>query len=275
MAAVILLLGCFMGCGGNKTDGTPEVARYRNKVLTRKQLDLYLPSNVSPEDSTRFAKLFIEQWQREEAVVDVALSSIPNLEEQVESKVEDYRKKLIMFEYTSRLIADSLDSEVPESEIRQYYNQHLGEFISKENLYQYFYFSTAEETPRELKDWITSSQVRWVDSLREWASVHALEYKIDSNYVTESTIREVSKGYYGDLKNSGIGKLIRWNGVIQGQRRKYMFKLIDEVEPGDNVPFVLCKDKIRRILLNARKAQLIQNEEERILKDAKSSKYIQ
>lgn len=275
MAAVILLLGCFMGCGGGPEDDSPEVARYRNKVLTRKQLEHYLPGNVSEEDSTRFAKLFIEQWQKEEAVVDVALSSIPKLEEQIESKVEDYRRKLIMFEYTSRLIADSLNNDVPELDINQYYSQHKNDFIVKENLYQYFYFSTAEETPGKVRDWISTNDGRYVDSLRNWVDLHALEYKADSNYVNESVIREISKGYYGDLKNSGIGKLIRWNGVIQGQRRRYMFRLLDKVEPGDIMPYLLCKDKIRRILLNARKAQLIQNEEERILKDAKSSKYIQ
>lgn len=275
MAAVFLLLSCVIGCGKDKGDGSPEVARYKSKILTARQLEHFLPDNISEADSARFSRMFIEEWQKEEAVSDVALATIPNLGEEIEYKVEDYRRKLIMYEYTSRLIADSLKSEIPVEDIRQYYRQHLGEFIAKENLYQYFYLATAEETPRFLREWMEASQTKWVDSLRNWAESKALEYKLDSSYVNSSTIRELSKGYYGDLKNSGKGKLIRWNGVIQGQRRRYMFKLIDEVEPGDNLPFDLCREKISRILLNARKAQLIQSEEERILKDAKSSKYIQ
>lgn len=265
----------FSGCGGEETDGTPIVARYKGKALTTRQLSHFIPKNVNTEDSTRYADLFIERWLREEAITDEALNYDQTLEEKIDFKVEDYRRKLIIHEYTTRLIQDSLNREIPESEVENYYETHKSEFVANEQLYQYFYISTAETNTRDIRDWMRDDKPRFVDSLMNWSQKFALEYKLDSNYVGESRIREISKGYWGDLKNARPGKLIRWNGVIQGQQRRYQFKLLDVVEPGDPMPYVLSRDKIRRILLNDRKATLIENAEERILKNAKSNNYIE
>lgn len=274
-SVVLLMMGLLWGCGSGETDTSPVIAKYKSKNLTQNGLAHYLPEEINKEDSTRFADLYVERWLKEEAIVDVALNTIPELGEEVEFKVEDYRKKLILHEYTTHLIQDSLNREIPDAEIRTYYQQNQGDFSSNENLYQYFYISTAERNTREIREWMDSDKSEFLDSLRKWSAINALEYKLDSGYVGESRIREISKGYYGDLKKSRIGKLIRWNGVIQGQQRRYLFKMHNMVEVGDPLPFVLAKDKIRRILLNERKSQLIENVEERILKDARTNNYIQ
>ncbi|HEX2898087.1 MAG TPA: hypothetical protein VHS96_00055, partial [Bacteroidia bacterium] len=110
--------------------------------------------------------------------------------------------------------------------------------------------------------------------LREWATENAIEYKVDSNYVNEAKIEFVSKGYYGNLQKTEPGKLIRWNGVIRGEKRYYLFKMIKVVEAGEPLTIELCRDKIVDLIMNERKVSLIEKNEERILKNALTNNYI-
>lgn len=234
----------------------------------------YIPEGVTGKDSARFAQQAIEHWMRDQSVMDHALEVDPDLAERIAYKVEDYRAELIKYEYHTKLIEDSIDMEIAEAEIVDYYEKNKQNFRGKENMYCYFYLMTAEDKVEEAANWIKSNSYTDVLKLREWARQNALDYKIDSNYVGESTIIQVSKGYYGDLKDAGVGKLIRWNGVIQGERRRYLFKMIDVIENGASLPLHLCRDKIRGLIVNERKVALIERTDNRILDNARANNYI-
>jgi hypothetical protein len=189
-------------------------------------------------------------------------------------KVEDYRAELIKHEYHSRLIRDSMDTKVPEKEIMDYYEKNKANFRGKENLYAYFYFTTASDDIDEAADWMRSGNYSDILKLREWAKQNALDFKVDSAYVGEAVITQVSKGYFGALQDAPRGKLIRWNGVIQGERRRYLFKMIDIIENGAPLPLALCREKIISLLTNERKVALIQNTDKRILENARANNNI-
>ena len=63
-----------LGCGGGGADEeSPAVARFKDKVLTQKQLQYYVPDGVDQADSARYAKQFIKQWVKEQAICFYAL----------------------------------------------------------------------------------------------------------------------------------------------------------------------------------------------------------
>lgn len=273
LASLAVLL--VSGCGGS--DGTaeePVIASFKEKKLTASLLQHYIPEGVSAKDSARYADQFIKQWLKEQAVMDKALSADPDLSEKVEFKVQDYRAKLIMNTYETQLVEREMDKEVPMSEVVTYYEAHKDNFRSKEALYNYFYLVSTSNSLNEVSSWMRSNSVEDKAQLKQWADTNALEAKLDSTYVGATRISEVSKGYYGNLQKAEIGKLIRWNGVIQGERRRYLFKMLDMVEQGELLPVRLCADKIRNLILNERKIKLIESTEEKILKNARASNYI-
>ena len=269
------LLSFAMGCGGSSnTDTEGLVASYRDKQLRQENIRQFLPKGVAQKDSARIASAYVQQWLKEQAIMDEALSNYSDLAEEVEAKVEDYRAKLIMHSYQNRLIDESLEKNVGQKEIVAFYEANKSNFNSKENLYNYFYVVTKNRDRSDPSNWIQSEDAGDQQKLLEWSKVNAMEYKLDSTFVNEAVINHVSKGYYGNLKKSDPGKLIRWTGVIKGENRYYLFKMVKVVNVGEPLTLDQCKDKIRDIILNERKISMIEKNEERILKNAKSNNII-
>lgn len=269
-AALALAAGLVLltRCGGG--DGTPVVASYNGHELTRKQLAWHMPKDVTGEDSTRLADAYIQQWLREQAICDAALSQFEGLEEEIAFMVEDDRRKHILHEYTSRLINDSLRADVGEEEILAYYRENRDKFIAREPSYSYFYISTQSTDTREVNEWMRGNDPTSLDKLVQWAQTNAIDFKLDSTFKGENELNELGKGYFGNLKKSGTGKLIRWNTVIKGQKNiYYFFKLHAMAQPGEPKPLSLIREDIRAIIINERKAALSQRAEERVLRDAR------
>lgn len=265
----------FGACGSSGEESEEEVlASFKEKKLTRENLLRYIPADVSPKDSTRYAEQYIERWIKEQAVMDYALTKDAGLYADVEFKVQDYRAKLIMSSYEANLVEDEMEQEISQAEINAYYEANKDNFRSKENQYNYFYIVSTSRELRDVEAWMRSDSKEDVEKLKKWAETNAMTAKLDSTYDGDNKIDDVSKGYFGNLKKASIGKLIRWNGVIQGERRRYLFKMIDIVTPGEYLPVILCRDKIRDLLLNERKINLIKSTEEKILSNARASNYI-
>ena len=269
-----MLLALVVGSCSNNTDTSPVVAEYKSEKLSQNQLNYFMPQNLSKVDSTRFADHYIKQWVKKQAVCDVALEENEKLAEEIEFKVNDYRQKLIIHEYTSQLIRDSLDTEVPESEIQAYYEQFKQDFVSKEDQYSFFHLVTANQSVTDAAKWMRSDEQPDFEQLYQWALQNALQYKLDSSFVSGKEVEKVEVGYFGNLKSESPGKLIRWNGVIQGQRRRYLFKMLEVVKQGESLPLKLCREQIRRIIINERKINLIEDVEDKILTNARANNYI-
>ena len=269
------LLAFAFGCGGSDLDSRAGlVASYKDKQLSQENIRDFLPQGLAPKDSARIADAYVKQWLKEQAIMDEALSNYEDLAKEVEAKVEDYRAKLIMHSYQNRLIEESLEKTVSQKEILAFYEANKSNFNSKEALYNYFYVVTKSQDRNDAYNWIKSNNSADIQLLRDWAKENALEYKLDSSFVGEPVISNVSKGYYGNLQKSDPEKLIRWTGVIKGENRYYLFKMLKVVNVGEPLTLDQCKDKIRDIILNERKISMIEKNEERILKNAMSNNNI-
>jgi hypothetical protein len=267
LSGIIFLLSMLLtACGGSDS---PVIASYKNEQLTRKQLDAMIPAWVKGADSVRYAEGIIDQWIRDAAMCDAALTQDPTLSEQVEWKVEDTKRKLIIHLYTSRLISDSLKSGIPEKDIQGWYEQNSDKYISKQNLYSYLFISTEALETGEIANLLMEGDASKMGAMRQWAREKAVDFKLDSTFLEENFINELNKGYFGVLKNTSPGKFIRWETVILGKTRKYLFKMIDKVEEGERMPLALVRDDIRDMLLTERKSELINNAEDRILQNSK------
>ncbi len=266
----------FWSCDGKEPpldDGI--VVQFKDNYLTKSQLSFYIPNGIPEADSARYAQQFIAQWIKERAVMERALTEDHELTDLIDYKVRDYRAKLIMHEYESKLVERSLDKDISDSSIQKFYDDNIEHFKSKEDLYCYFYLVTKENSLAQVDKWMGSSKESDLESLRNWASANSLEAKFDSSYEKSTVISQLSKGYYGNLRKVRAGQLVQWTGVIQGERFKYRFKLIDVVRTGDYLPVSLCEERIKNSLLNDRRIKLIEDTENKIVKDAQAQNYIQ
>lgn len=267
LSGILLFSGCngwFSGGG----DNSPTVASYKKRVLTQEKLNHYLPDNLNEEDSIRFANQYIDQWLREQAVADVALRTIGGLEDEIAYKVEDYRSKLILHEYTNYILDNNLDSTVSQKELEKRYNRESDKFLSKENLYSYFFVITTTSNSSFIYNRLKSDDPDQIRELKDWCDEDGASYKLDSSYALGESLTEINKGFFSDILNANEGKVMRSTGSKDGKTYRYFFKMINVLDEGSVLPLPLVEDRVRDIIINERKIKLIEAEEEKILKNA-------
>ena len=259
----------------NKGDGTPNVARYKDKFLTQGQLNKLLPPGLSKEDALQMQGYLKEQWGRDQAIEDEILKLNPGIAEKFEEKIADYRHTLMIQAFDNYVIENKLDTNVPVDSIMAYYSAEKNNFLATEDRFSYFYVAVPEEGSGEVENMMNSNSAAEIKKLVEWSKQKAILFRLDSSYVDANTIEQDRKGYLGTLENVEKGQLIRWSGVIQGQRRKYFFKMLNSVEKGEPLPFELVRGEIRQILLTGRKQRLIEAEHKRVFTESVSQSILQ
>ncbi len=103
------------------------LAEFKDKKLTLGMVAASLPAFADAADSLRQLNLIAENWLKERAFLDLANSEIGDNAE-IDALVEDYRSSLILDAYEEKLLSTSLDSNVSEEELLQYYDQKKGEY---------------------------------------------------------------------------------------------------------------------------------------------------
>ncbi len=137
IALILQGLMCFMlfSCGSDDPDNLP-VARFKSTYLSRKELKSFIPNGLSLKDSLRVSKMFIEQWIQEQALMEEAFTKVDKIDEKIQSKVEDYKRKLAILELKNSM-ATNIDTIVNEAEIKAVYDEQKASFISQETYYSY------------------------------------------------------------------------------------------------------------------------------------------
>jgi hypothetical protein len=86
------------------------------------------------------AKQQLNAWLTEAIFYEEAKSKLLEEEVDIESQVNDYRKELVNHIYQTKLIEANLDTNVSAGEIEAYYNNHLDNFILKDNIVKVNYY---------------------------------------------------------------------------------------------------------------------------------------
>ena len=92
------------------------VARVGDHKLYRSQLDDYVPSGLSPEDSAGLARQYINAWAEDLLLLDMA------------EELEAYRRTLLGYRYRQLYIDRRLDTLVTDEELERYYRVHQERF---------------------------------------------------------------------------------------------------------------------------------------------------
>ena len=85
-----------------------------------------MPSGLSPEDSTIFAKAYIRNWINTRLVERVAASEVDMA--QIDRLTREYRDELIMSQYRRAMARQAQDGEFAEDSLRAYYEEHKDDF---------------------------------------------------------------------------------------------------------------------------------------------------
>lgn len=273
----LLVAGCeFIRMKRNQTQPEGErvpVARVADTYLYKDELSGVLSDKVTKEDSIARVTAYINSWIRKQLLINEAMKTININEAEVERKVLDYRYSLIGYEYQNFYIKQNLDNNVTDEEINRYYQEHLDNFILKQNIIRGTFIRVPKGAPRtnRVKELMFSTKEKDVVELRSYCLSFSSAY-----HLSDSSWMEFDKLVVGSPLAEIPNKVqfLKSNPYYETSDAESLFFLkVDEYKISDNVsPLEFVKEDIKNIILNKRKVELAKKLEEEVYENAASNK---
>ena len=248
--------------------GDAVVARVGEHRLMRSELAEYIPAGVSSEDSLGLAQQYIKAWAEELLFLDMAESRLSKEEQDVSKELEEYRRTLLKYRYEERYINDRLDTLISDEEVRAYYREHMDKFLVDRPLLKvrYMIIPADSRSLKTIKELMSSDDamdaiaadslaftaaLRYVDSSDAWMDAIILARELGTDEVSMmSALRNRTIELKGD------------DGLLR------VAFVVDMVQKGNPAPLDYCEERIKDILLSARKHELVGGLERDLLNDA-------
>ena len=251
------------------------VARAGDHKLHLSELEKYIPQGVSSEDSTKLARQYIDAWAQELLLLDMADEQLSPAEKDVSAELEDYRRTLLKYRYEQLYINQRLDTLITAEEVNSFYKENSALFRLERPIVKarYLLIPADSKSIKNLRKLMASEDEAEVMEAANLASTTAIKYvdQADTWMDALSLAREMGMDYQKLL--SGIrNQFMEYtdeNGIL------HLAYLTEQVPEGKTAPLEYCEDRIRELILSARKHALEESLEQDVLEDArKNNKYV-
>ncbi|HSM62829.1 MAG TPA: hypothetical protein VK833_02710, partial [Gillisia sp.] len=135
----ILSLGCLIllqSCDYFKTtEERKVVARVNENYLYLEDIQSLVGEDVTEEDSALIVNNFINRWATQQLLIDKAKFNLSSEQQkEFDELVSNYKNELYSKAYADVMVAKRLDTSFQQSEIEEYYKEHLENFRLNEDL---------------------------------------------------------------------------------------------------------------------------------------------
>lgn len=242
------------------------VARVGKERLYLSTLRSLIPTGVSPEDSANLAEGYIRAWASDLLYLKLADEQLSKSEKDVRDELEDYRRSLLKYRYEQSYVGERLDTLITEEQILQYYEAHKDKFVLESPVLKVRFLDIMSDSPGkemilrkmssdDYDDVIEADSLaytyalRYFDNGEKWmdAAVLAREFGTDVAAMLSS------------MKDSFI--------MIEKDSRLRAAYVLDICRSGQ-APLEYSASRIRDIILNSRKRELLSGLEQDLLEDA-------
>ena len=270
---LILILTLLNSCNNWIQVNEEVVARIGTSYLYKKDLVDIIKTPISESDSLLKLNSFIDNWARKQLILQQAKIILPeNTLIELETMIEDYRDDLFINSYRKAVINKNLDTIINYSEINMFLNNNKEIFRLKAPLFKVRYIHVPPYNVDKEKIKLSFQRFNYddrvfLDSLSYQFSTYLLS---DSLWINKSNL--ISKVSF--LNQNNFDRLIKKSKFysIEDTLGVYLFFIKDLLKEGELAPNEIFTSKIKNIILNKRKQELIKQFEKDILQDAIKSK---
>ncbi len=261
-----------MGCSNFSNNNSNNlVARAGENFLYENDL----PEYTSKNDSLIKISSFIEAWAKEKVLYDLSMINLSQSKRaEIDELVENYKVDLYINSYKDLIVNSKIDSIVTIEQIDSFYTLNINNFKLNENLVKYRYIKVPNDNINinRIRRYIVrvNKQDRYfLDSL----NFQFADLKLnDSIWFTE---RDVISSIDFINQNNKSKYFIK-NRLFTIEESNYTnFFIVDDILKSGNIPPIsYLYERIKSIIVNQRKLDLLKNLNKEILNDAlKSRKY--
>jgi hypothetical protein len=248
------------------------VATYGDIKLFRSEVESVIPKDSSPEDSLAIAERYISSWARDMAFLDIAEQQLSKEEKDVARDLESYRRSLLKYRYEQHYISERLDTVVSNQDVEDYFDSHQEEFRLQNPIFKARYLRIAKKSPafpvlRKLMSSDDAVDVAAADSIAFESALHYHDFSdrwVDASRLAMEFEIDCSQ-MMARLKGSSIE-------IPYGEDEISYAWIADMVRSGEIPPVSFCEERIRDIIISARKHELLLTLERDLIEEAASSK---
>ena len=256
---VVLLLWALLmvACGESiEHNGKTPLMRAGNSFLYREDLQKILPYGLSGEDSIHFVNNYMRKWAEEQVLFEKAEHNVRS-EGRIERMIADYRRILIMNAYESRLLQQIVSEEVPEEDLRRYYDENKQLFVLDESVIKGVFIKAPLTSPdlKNLKEWYKDSSDEAMELMEKYAFRNAVMYELFYDFW--KPVSELEAKFVLNL--AALSENFDKKRDIETDDGEYCYLLhVEEYVPKGMVkPYELAKLEIMDLLANTRKVEFM------------------
>jgi hypothetical protein len=245
------------------------LARVHDEYLYESDLKGVFTPGVVQKDSLSITKSFIENWIRQKLIIHQAEKNLSEGQMDFSMQLENYKNSLIIYEYENALIRQNLDTLITDEELQNYYDDNQQNFLLKDNLIQIQYVKLPIKSGniRQFKKLLASNNQDDKNTLSELCEKQASDYFLDDQnwLLFNDLLKQIPVKTYNQedfLKNHR--EFEYQDSMFMYLVRFKDFKIKESVSP-----FSFEKQRIRDIILNKRKIELIKRMQDDIYANAR------
>ncbi len=252
----------------NQNDGEIPLARVGDKLLYAKDIIGEIPTGLSYEDSLATLNFLIDNWVIENLMLRKAELNLASEMRDFERQLEKYRTTLLIYTYENQYVIQNLDTVITDDEIKAYYEENIKDFELKDNIVRVNYIITNLSTPNldKVSRWFKSKKEDDIKKIKEFCRRYALQcFQADSNWMSFTEFKEkVPLESYNDELFLKSKRFIEFSDTAMA----YFVEIKDFKIKETASPLMFEKEKIKSILLNRRKVDMLRKLREGIYQEA-------
>lgn len=243
------------------------VARANDKYLHLSELKERIPDGLPERDSITLAENYITKWIQQEILIQKAKESLKSDEQDFSKQLDEYRNSLLLFTLEQKLVNQYLDTVVTQQEIEEYFAQNRSQFELKGNIVKFDFVKINKRSRhlREFRRLLKSSAPGDVLVLEEYAEKNATDYWFAREWVSMNDLLDVMP-----LEVDNQALFLRRTNYAEAEDSLYIYLVrINDYKTADSIsPLEFEKEKIRNIILNGRKINLIEKKRQEVIDQA-------
>lgn len=236
--------------------------------MYQKDLIGVLPPGLSEKDSLIFTKNYIDNWAREEILIEQATFDQGEAVEEIDQLVANYKRSLIKQRYIDAFLEQNLDTLVSEAQLEKYYRNYQANFILKETIVRFRYIRVSTLAPK-LEELIERLEIGEEEDM-EWLEEYSLQFSKRHYFKDERWIPLSDIVDELPVKEFKRNLILEEKGVLQFEDVDDLFllKIVDYAIKDEISPLAFVKDRVRSLILHQRKLEITNSLEDELFQRA-------
>jgi len=246
----------------------PIMAKTELGTLTRSQVEAIIPSHMKGLDSVQFVQSYVDRWIHNQLLLENAMDYVDKESlRSVNQMVADYHTTLLVHKYQQMYIERELDTLIPDSQIEEHYSNYGNNFLLDSAAVRVVFLKLPKKFQEKSKlRRVVRGQSKTDSTQLALYGSKALLFSNGEgwNYLSDMIAQLPSGSISNPVAFAKSGKYFE----TQDDSCFYAMMVREFRNVNEQAPLVFAKSKIREILINHRKNDLIKNLEIQIYIDA-------